>query len=57
MQAMVFTQYGGPEVLELQEVEKPVPRDDEVLVQVHAASINDWDWGLLQDIPLGVFFK
>lgn len=35
-------------MLELAEVEKPVPGDDEVLVKVHAVSINDWDWGLLQ---------
>lgn len=40
--------YGTPEVLEVREIEAPVPREHEVLVRVHAASINDWDWGLLQ---------
>ncbi len=48
MKAIVYERYGAPDVLELQEVTKPTPRDDEVLVRVHAVSVNDWDWGLLQ---------
>jgi NADPH:quinone reductase-like Zn-dependent oxidoreductase len=44
---MVLTNYGGPDRLQLKEVEKPSPGDDEVLVKVYAVSINDWDWGLL----------
>ena len=48
MKAIVYTKYGGPEVLQLKEIEKPYPMDDEVLIKVHAVSINDWDWGLLQ---------
>ena len=51
MKAMVFTKYGTPDVLELKEVDKPIPRDDEVLIKVCAVSINDWDWNLLQGIP------
>ena len=51
MKAIVYTKYGPPDVLELKEVEKPTPRDNEVLVKVHAASINDWDWCLLQGKP------
>ena len=47
MKAVVYTKYGGPEVLLIKEIEKPYPKDDEVLVKVHAVSINDWDWGLL----------
>ncbi len=47
MKAVVYTKYGGPEVLQIKEVEKPSPKDDEVLIKIHAASINDWDWGLL----------
>lgn len=51
MKAIVFTKYGTPDVLELKEVDKPTPKDDEVLIKVHAVSINDWDLGLLQGIP------
>ena len=48
MKALIRDRYGPPDVLEVAEVERPVPKEDEVLVRVHAASINDWDWGLLQ---------
>ncbi len=47
MKAVVYTKYGGPEVLQLKEIEKPSPQDDEVLIKVYAVSINDWDWGPL----------
>ena len=48
MKALIRERYGTPDVLALREVESPVPKAHEVLVRVHAASINDWDWGLLQ---------
>src|SRR5687767_1879321 len=48
LKAIVYTKYGGPEVLQIKEIEKPFPKDNEVLVKVYAVSINDWDWGLLQ---------
>jgi len=48
MRAIVYTKYGSPDVLELKEIEKPVAKDDEVLIKVYAASLNDWDCGLLQ---------
>jgi NADPH:quinone reductase-like Zn-dependent oxidoreductase len=51
MKAVVYSKYGPPDVLHLKEVEKPTPKDDEVLVKVHAASVNDWDWGLLRGTP------
>jgi NADPH:quinone reductase-like Zn-dependent oxidoreductase len=52
MKAIVYTKYGPPDVLQLGAVEKPTPKDNEVLVKVHAASVNDWGWGLLRGTPL-----
>lgn len=47
MKAVVWTRYGSLDYLHLQELEKPTLDDDEVLIKVHAASINSWDWELL----------
>jgi NADPH:quinone reductase-like Zn-dependent oxidoreductase len=47
MKAIVYEKYGLPDVLELKDVENPTPLDDEVLVEVHAASINAYDWHFL----------
>ena len=52
MKAMVYSEYGPPDVLQLQEVARPGPRDDEVLVRVHAVSINGSDWEALVGKPL-----
>ncbi|MES9939421.1 MAG: NAD(P)-dependent alcohol dehydrogenase [Candidatus Thiodiazotropha sp. 6PLUC2] len=52
MKAIVYHNYGSPDVLRLEEIQKPVPRDDEVLVKVYAVSINSWDWDMLTGKPL-----
>jgi len=51
MKAMVFTEYGSPDLLELKEVEKPTAADDQVLVKIHASSINEWDWSFISGKP------
>ena len=51
MKAIVCTKYGSPDVLQLQEVEKPTPKDDEVLIKIHAASINSRDWRMMRANP------
>ncbi len=51
MKAIVFTKYGSPDDLQLTEVTKPAPGDDELLVRVHASSINSWDWEYLNGTP------
>jgi NADPH:quinone reductase-like Zn-dependent oxidoreductase len=51
MKAAVYREYGSPDVIKLEEIPKPVPNDDEVLVKVHAASLNAYDWHLLRADP------
>jgi NADPH:quinone reductase-like Zn-dependent oxidoreductase len=51
MRAIVARRYGGPDVLELREVDRPAPGDGEVLVEVHAAAVNPYDWHHLTGTP------
>ena len=46
MRAVVYDRYGGPDVLRLEDVERPVPKDDEVLVRIHATTVTRTDAGL-----------
>lgn len=54
MKAIFYTKYGTPDVIQLKEVDKPVPKDEEVLVKLQAASINSWDWDMIRGKPLVV---
>jgi NADPH:quinone reductase-like Zn-dependent oxidoreductase len=51
MKAIICTKYGSPDVLQLQEVAKPAPQDDKVLIKIHAASVNARDWRMLRAKP------
>ena len=52
MKAVVYTRYGGPDVLRLADADTPVPGDGQVLVKVHAVSLNASDWEVLRGKPL-----
>jgi NADPH:quinone reductase-like Zn-dependent oxidoreductase len=51
MKAIVFTRYGTPGGLRLEDVPKPAPNDNELLIRIHASSINSWDWEFLNGKP------
>jgi antitoxin MazE len=51
MKAAVHREYGPPDVVQIEDVEKPVPNDDEVLIEVRAASVNPLDWHLMRGKP------
>ena len=51
MKAIVQEQFGPPEVLRLADLDRPVPGDGDVLVQVHAAAVNPYDWHMVRGDP------
>lgn len=51
MKAIIRTKYGSPDVLELKEIDKPVPKENQVLLKIHAAAVNPLDWHVLRGKP------
>ena len=51
MKAVVYTEFGPPDVLEIRDIKKPVPTDDQVLIKVRAASVNPYDWHFIRGTP------
>ena len=56
MKAIVYTKYGSPDVLKLEEVEKPTPKEDEVLIKIHAAAVTIGDVIVVKGEPFPVRF-
>ena len=54
MKAMVYHEYGSPDVLKLEDVATPVPKDNELLIEVRATSINPLDWRLMKGKPRAI---
>jgi NADPH:quinone reductase-like Zn-dependent oxidoreductase len=51
MKAIVYERYRPPDVLQLKGVDKPIPKNNEILIKIHAASVNPLDWHYLRGTP------
>jgi NADPH:quinone reductase-like Zn-dependent oxidoreductase len=54
MKAITYTEYGPPDVRQVTEVAIPIPKDDEVLIRIRAASVNPLDWHFMRGEPFFV---
>lgn len=54
MKAIVYHEYGPPDVLRCEDIEKPSPADGEVSLKIHAASLNPYDWHFMRGEPYGI---
>jgi NADPH:quinone reductase-like Zn-dependent oxidoreductase len=54
VKAIVYYEYGGPDVLRCEEIDKPAPADGEVLLKIRAASLNPYDWHFMRGEPYGI---
>lgn len=54
MKAVVYTRYGAPDVLQNKEIARPVPKDNEALIEVYAATVNRTDTAIIQAKPFSM---